>query len=936
MIDQSLLPDFIAETVEHLDEMEINLLQLESTPRNRELLNNVFRAMHTIKGSAEYLGMKKIAEISHKLENLLEILRNGEKPLDKSVINILIEARDRILLLIYDLQKDQKESTEIHDLVERIARLSNEPDHTAEDRKSPTSSGCDLEQVSKAMQVKRDAICRGSWQNDTDDLKDHDLYNEELDEELFEIFIEQLKDNIRLLHRQVSELRYSDNPHEILNQCFDSISIIKSSANYMGYDKLIRLYDTWQNEIRIAQKELAAGKEASLDFMTEYMEKIFKRFPQVKPENNDSDTFDLPDLQLLSNRDNGAEIAKTGTGHPEDEEFIFNMDQFDLSEDQKAALEARKTSDSDEELELFSADANAPPVKHGITDGFAVAQIDSATLNDSSTEKRSGLKHIENHAIISAIETAFDEFTNSTECQDSSVLFGPIENYLFSVNEADSDPATDCSIHDELAVEEQLFSQEASDSKPEDNDGDDLDHATTDEPQNTQPASLSSNNNIEDGRQVQPDIAKAEFFRDHIIKQRIRVDAEKIDALMNQVGELVVSRAWFSLLHKEMKAFQQQLKASGNLTQKEMKSAQNLTFQLSEASTALSRTANEIQEGVMKIRMLPIAQLFNRYPRLVRDLVQDTNKQVRLEFKGEETELDKMVIEQLSDPLLHIIRNAVDHGIETAEERQHAGKTAWGTLKLESYHESSHVVIQITDDGNGIDTNRIKKTALKKHFLSESELDQMTSQELIELIMQPGFSTSDRITKTSGRGVGMDVVKKNIEKLNGTIEIDSKAGKETRIRIKIPLTLAIIPALLVRVGDEIFTIPLATVYETIRIFNNQTSKIEGIEVIQLRDYTLPLVRLNRLFSNHLAAPKSEDSKAFVVVVSTGMRKIGLVVDALLGQEEVVIKPLADYLRENSGFAGATILGDGRISLILDVYELVNLTISRQTKMMRVH
>ena len=414
-----------------------------------------------------------------------------------------------------------------------------------------------------------------------------------------------------------------------------------------------------------------------------------------------------------------------------------------------------------------------------------------------------------------------------------------------------------------------------------------------------------------------------------VVKHNLRVDTKKIDVLMNQVGELVVNRAWFSQLAFEIKDLQRQLQESRKLDQRESKQFKNLAFRVNEATLALGRVANELQEGVMKVRMLPIAQLFSRYPRLVRQLVQGTDKQVRLEISGEETELDKMVIEEVSDPLIHIIRNAVDHGIESVEERRRLNKPEEGKIRLAAYHESNHVVIEMTDDGRGIDPKLLKETALHKDFFSEGELDRMTPKELLNLIMKPGFSTATQVTKTSGRGVGMDVVKKNIEKLNGTIEIDSTVGIGTRFRIKIPLTLAIIQALLVRVGPETFTIPLTSVVETLRLFREEINTIEGIEVIHLRQSTIPLLRLSKIFK---LPDRSHDSpKAFVVIILAGVKQVGLVVDSLVGEHEVVIKPLVDYLQENSGFSGATILGDGRISLILDVYELVKLVMGRQVK-----
>jgi two-component system chemotaxis sensor kinase CheA len=414
-----------------------------------------------------------------------------------------------------------------------------------------------------------------------------------------------------------------------------------------------------------------------------------------------------------------------------------------------------------------------------------------------------------------------------------------------------------------------------------------------------------------------------------VIKHNLRVDTKKIDALMNQVGELVVNRAWFSQLATEMRDLQRQLQDSRKLDQKESKQLKGFSFRINEAALALGRAVNELQEGVMKVRMLPIAQLFGRYPRLVRKLTEETEKRVRLEISGEETELDKMVIEEVSDPLIHIIRNAVDHGIEPPEERRQLKKPEEGQLKLSAYHESNHVVIEVEDDGKGIDPKLLKETAIAKGLFTENELDRMMPKELMGLIMKPGFSTATEVTKTSGRGVGMDVVKRNIEKLNGTVEIDSTVGVGTRIRIKIPLTLAIIQALLVRVGPETFTIPLTSVVETLRFFREEIDTIEGVEVIHLRKATVPLLRLSEIFK--IPAVVQDSGKAFVVIISTGLRQMGLVVDSLVGEQEVVIKPLVDYLQENSGFSGATILGDGRISLILDVYELLKLAISKQAR-----
>ncbi len=288
-----------------------------------------------------------------------------------------------------------------------------------------------------------------------------------------------------------------------------------------------------------------------------------------------------------------------------------------------------------------------------------------------------------------------------------------------------------------------------------------------------------------------------------------------------------------------------------------------------------------------------------------------------------------MVIEEIADPLIHIIRNSVDHGMELPDERRRLTKPEKGTLTLEAYHESNHIVIEVSDDGRGIDVDKVKAKALEQGLASKAEVARMTDAEATRFIMLPGFSTAAQASETSGRGVGMDVIKSNIEKLNGLVEVESEQGHGTKIRIKIPLTMAIIQALLVRVGEQIFTLPLSVVEETLKIMDDETSTIEGVEVIHLRNSTMPIFKLSTLFN--LPQKRLEADKSFVVVVSTGMQRIGLVVDQLLGQEEVVIKPLVDYLRDQTGFSGATIIGDGRISLILDVYELVKIATQRQAR-----
>ncbi|OQX25589.1 MAG: hypothetical protein BWK80_14845 [Desulfobacteraceae bacterium IS3] len=896
MTDLSLLQDFIAETGEHLQEMESNLLRLEAEPGNKDILNDIFRSAHTIKGSSEYLGLEKIAELSHKLENLLEILRHGDilHPPNREMVDVLILARDRIASLAYELEQFQAEKSDVADIIARIDQLSGtSPPAPSPKRRGETESDELLilsESVSDIL-GEDDSLSGADAQEDIDD----ENYEEDYDDELFEIFIQHLKDNLSQIRTVVRDIQTGNPMPALLAKSLEIVKSLYSSANYMDYKALIRVYQKWIERIESFQTKMPADLPSTHPvradikaLLEEYSDKIMGRFPKFK---------DTPEHQAVS----------VSPKPDEKEEDLLSIDVSGIDEDDE-------DNDNDEGiLEPDLSDIREEP--------------SVVSLSTEESEEDGGILEISEESVLEPAE----EITHLPILRREA---DPIRSESLT-------PSDYRGLFDEL---EGTFGAVAAEEVPEENQ-EDIELALSSAkpveseklPPEAEPIRIEekalSETSAKDA-EIEPPVQEGSELRytpqpDRLAKQSLRVDTAKIDALMNQVGELVVSRAWFSQLFNEMRELQQHLHEHVRLDQREMKPVKALTFRLSEATVALGRVANELQEGVMKVRMLPIAQLFSRYPRLVRDLIHGTDKKVNLEIVGEETELDKMVIEEISDPLIHIIRNAVDHGCETVEERRRTGKPEEARIRLESYHESNHVVIEVSDDGRGIDPALVKAKAIEKNFFASEELDRMSAKEIINIIMMPGFSTADQVSKTSGRGVGMDVVKKNVEKLSGTIEIDSSPKVGTRLRIKIPLTLAIIQALLVRVGGDIFTIPLASVEETLRVFEDNITTIEGTEVIHLRDSTLSLLRLSEIFS--IESKARDIGKSFVVVVNTGMRRAGLVVDALIGQEEAVIKPLVDYLQENSGFSGATILGDGRISLILDVYELISMSIGRQTR-----
>ncbi|PYT56295.1 MAG: chemotaxis protein CheA [Acidobacteria bacterium] len=391
-----------------------------------------------------------------------------------------------------------------------------------------------------------------------------------------------------------------------------------------------------------------------------------------------------------------------------------------------------------------------------------------------------------------------------------------------------------------------------------------------------------------------------------IAAQTMRVDVRKLDELINLVGELVLERNRLYQLSREL--------SMGRL---EM---QDLTEAFSQSTARLSFITEELQAAGLRARMVPIDTVFRKFPRLVRDVAHNLKKEVDLLVSGEDTELDKTMVEMIGDPLVHLVRNSLDHGLELPDVRESAGKPRKGTIRLEARQEGDQIIISVADDGAGIDPARIAKKAMEKGLVTADRLRTMTTREILDFVFLPGFSTAEKISDLSGRGVGMDVVRSNLTKLNGTIELESKLGAGTTVFLRLPLTLAILPVLLVEVGNEIYALPLRSVVETARIRATELHRFEGSELLHLRGETVPLLRLRQIFKVQYRADEKGSDK--VVILGIGERRFALLVDNLIGQESTVIKPLGSYLHHCSGIAGATISGDGRVRLVLDPADLL--------------
>ncbi|MBQ7160053.1 MAG: chemotaxis protein CheA [Treponema sp.] len=453
---------------------------------------------------------------------------------------------------------------------------------------------------------------------------------------------------------------------------------------------------------------------------------------------------------------------------------------------------------------------------------------------------------------------------------------------------------------------------------------------------------------------------------EHTQSAVLRVDSKRVDYLMNLVSETVITKAAFNQaalqqtdllmqfqslvssykdkVHRMFEQMPQYLEQiQDGVSVKDIKSNllsdfgdvanyfdsfegrfKELDARFHSSTQNLGRIAGELQEGVMKIRMVPISQIFDRFPRVVRDLQKDLGKKINLIIEGKETELDKTVVDDLLDPLMHCVRNSCDHGVESPEVRKEAGKDETGTVLLKAANEGNMIIIDIVDDGAGINVEKVRQKAIDRGLIHPNKV--ISDQEAAQLIFMPGFSTAAKISNVSGRGVGLDVVKTMIEKLNGTVQVTSEQGRGSKFSIRLPLTLAIIQGLLVRVGTETYSIPIASVIESVRVKKEEINTIDNYEVLNVRNEVISVLRLSRLFGIRTA---EDGDYCFVVIVGSQDKKIGVMVDALIGEEDVVIKPLKDQFTQSPGVAGASILGDGSVSLIIDVTQLLELGVRQE-------
>ena len=686
-----------------------------------------------------------------------------------------------------------------------------------------------------------------------------------------EMFLEESREHLQSLNDGLLALENDPEEVSVVNDIFRNAHTIKGMSATMGFTKIAELTHDMENVFDLLRKEQMKVNPDIMDTLFKTIDSLEQMIESV----GSGGPEDVVDITSFASK-----LSALASGKSISEAEPAPAPAAEAAPAAPAAGSSIEYSDTDKDVILEAANGgmHAYHIKVTLAAGCVLKSARTYMVMNSLDQVGEVVKSVPPAEDLE--QEKFDQSFDVVVVTDSEMK--PIEDTLLSISEVDTVEMTD-------AVEEikQLEAPAAAAAPAEA-----AAPAASNVPATTAPTAPVAKSAAPPAKKPAADAKKLKGG------QSVRVDIEKLDTLLNLMGELVINKVRL-----------EQIGITHRLTE------------LTETLEQMDRVTTDLQTVVMKVRMVPVGQVFNRFPRMVRDLAKELNKGLNLTVEGEETELDRTVIDEIGDPIMHLLRNSLDHGLEHPDEREAKGKPRIGEVGLIARHEGNNVVIMVTDDGKGIDADVIRRKAVEKGMISQEEADSLDDADAVRLIFLPGFSTAEQITDVSGRGVGMDVVRSKIETLGGHVDVETKIDEGSVFKIKLPLTLAIIQALLVKVQEEMYAIPLGSIDSTINITQEDIKTVRNKEVIVLRGQIIPIIRLGDVLNVPRVNEKDNDD-IFVVVVHIGERKAGIVVDNLIGQQEIVIKTLGKLLAGLKVISGATVLGDGRVAMILDVSALM--------------
>jgi len=873
--DAIMILGFIEESTELLENIEERILDLE-TSFNIETVNDIFRAIHTIKGTSSFLSLTPIKNLSHELEFLLDELRKEKRELTQDIVDILLKGSDclrNLILSVRDQIEEIKDDTviKLNDNLEIMSDIKNLLDNkqavTSKEEKSIENKKEDKPKLNK--------------------VNFSELKNADISEDMVSQYNEEGREHLQNIESNLLKLEENPDDEESINEIFRSLHSLKGNSGLIlslikedtyEYHVLYNLKETSHKGESLLQKirdgkfrisaEIITILFKTLDYINLLFDRFKNRFKRKDFESNENI------IKLLLKEDfsdiKQEEIANTNKSSENISEYNAEMEGF------SQFLEVSKKIIKEWEENKEFKDSDLDILKRVIN----LLKISSDQFNDNNL----------NDNIIKLEETIDLLSKKRLDLKDGLVIeifkdkIKYIEDFKKDKFEREKEETNKINKIGEILLEEGKIEKK------------DLEEAL--KIQKKQQIKSMSEKSTDD-RQLH-----------NLNIETIRVRMDKLDKLMNDIGELAISKNSFYHIYNKL------IQANVNEIAKEFKEKMIMK---------IGRLAEELQNTIVQVRMIPVKTVFQKFPRMVRDLSLKNNKKIKLVMEGENTELDKTVIEKLNDPLVHIIRNSCDHGIETPEERIKNNKQETGTIILKAEKKGNNVIIMIIDDGRGIDAEKVKKKAIEKNLIDEKEIEKMSDKEIVNLIFMPGFSTAEKVTDVSGRGVGMDVVKTNISKLKGSIEIETEKNIGTTIIIKLPLTLAITKGLSFKLGEENYIVPLESVEEIIKIKKDDIKFFKNRKIINIRNEIIEILDLKNTYNikdnseNYL----NDDEFNVIILKDIGI-KFGLIVDKLEDELDMVVKPLPNYLSDLPGIGGSTILGNGSIAIVLDTHELLNM------------
>ncbi len=797
-LDAEILNDFLTEAAELIDELDADLVTLEETPGDEDLLNRIFRALHTVKGSASFLAITNLVEFAHKAEDALNVIRKGEVRVTEPVMDALLRSVDVLRLQIGQLQEGNEPEAAPDDLLSALIAIarneinSAEGDASVESSVSSEGSGCAKGDGGVAV-TANDTVSSSVNAGGTGEIP---LSLSDSKQDLVVFMVEDIGESLDQIEEEIHQLEQSSLIAETAEDLTEIATALSRSAEFFEFASMVELV----GYLEVAGQHLGEVSE-------ELLGQIVPRMSGI--------------LVLLR-----AQHEALGRG------MVRTFDASQLGNRLVSFLQGEAVG---QESYLAAGASARDALEH-----------DGVVFDDEGAGE--------------ATDALIDGESRGGGEQDDVLVEG------FEKRKVEVGATADGGVVGDAVV------------------------AST-------PTGTAKNGGQKKGGGKR--VLKSE--------PTIRVEVGRLEILLNLVGELVIQKNRIAALSRQISHY------DGLPSE--------LQENVAQASRDLDHITSQIQVGVMRTRMQPLDKLFGKYPRLIRDLARSTGKKFDLKIEGGDTEVDKSILEELGDPLVHILRNSADHGIEDPSDRIASGKPETGTICIKAKHQGSHVEIEVSDDGKGLNREVLGRKAVEKGIITEEELPSLSDHEIIHLIMAPGFSTAEQVSDLSGRGVGMDVVRTNIQSLGGDVELNSVECEGTTLTIKIPLTVAILNAMMVEVGGDTYAIPLTNILEIAKPDEGLLSTINGRSVLRLRERVIPIVDMKEVFGGY---EEGTDSR-FAVIVGTSEQPFGLMVTGLIGQQEIVIKPLDESIESNEMISGATVREDGGVSLILDVMSIIERT-----------